>query len=117
MAMAIDVLGFVLGISPTLYMAYLCVASLWTVATMEIPAPTIRPMGLVCAMIGLSMVSFVITPLPFVLSWLARRLGSGKSGSLAQASLGFIAFPFLLGFFTLIAMTVICSIRGIEIGG
>lgn len=73
-AVAIGVTGFIVGISPSLYMCYICIASLWTVTTMEIPTASSRPMGLAVAMIGLTIVGVALMPFSLCLSWLAKRL-------------------------------------------
>lgn len=115
-ATTIGVAGFILGISPSLYMCYICIGSLWTVATMEIPTTSIRPMGLAVAMFGLTVVGVVLIPASLLLAWIAKRLGSEGGAMLAKSSVGFAMLPFPLGFLTFIAIMIICGFRGIVIG-
>lgn len=115
-AVTIGLVGFILGISPSLYMCYICIASLWTVSTMDIPTTSIRPMGLAFAMIGLTIAGVASMPISLCLSWTAKRLGSEGAAMLARSSVGFFIIPFALGFLTFIAIMIICGFRGIVIG-
>ena len=102
--------------APTIYMCFICVSMLWSVATMEIPETSLRPMGLTMAMVGLTIVAALLFPIAMLCSWIAGLLGSPDGAAMAKKGSSFIAAPLGIGILGLIGFLVICAYRGIAIG-